>query len=122
MKKILIQDKSANDAHLDTIRDLTRLRLNNDFEIETTYCLSKTKFDITQYNLIISHPNVYGDCCIPYILKAKEKNIPIIFTYKMDEPEQKLQFISDKFNIELRHRNLGSRIYSDLIKSLEGKF
>lgn len=119
MKKVLIQDRSADSPYLDAIQKLVQIYFNGKLEIETTNCLSKTNFDITNYNLIIAHIHPFGNCCVPYMLKARKKNIPILLTYKVRTKEiEKVETIATKFDIKLE----GIRLYSDIIKSLEGKF
>lgn len=96
----------------------------NNFEIETTVCLSEAQFDILEYGLIISHPHTRRGCCMPLIIKANEQGIPIVFTYRTTTSEtQTLRAISDRFQIQIENSGLCEpEFYTDLIRSSEGKF
>ena len=127
MKRILIQDKSLTPDAVDSLGDLVQEDFKGTLEIEAVQCLGDARSDVTLYNLIISHPHLvppFGDCCRSQIMKAHEKGIPIIFTYKVvwEEAEQ-LQAMSDDLAVPLfRRRELGYEFYTDLIRHLEGDF
>ena len=65
MKKVLIQDKSLRRLALDSYRDLIKLELEPmKVDVDITNCLSKSKNNISEYNLIICHPHVFEECCM----------------------------------------------------------
>jgi hypothetical protein len=125
MKRILIQNKSQSISALDSLRDLVAWDIEESgLEIEATYCLSETEREITDYSLIICHPHIENQCCIPYVKKANEKKIPIILTYSTrTEETERLEAMSTQLKINLKQSEFGiHNFYSDLIRSLEGKF
>ena len=120
--KVLVQDKTLSEMALDSLKDLIEWRLRN-IKIDTARCLSDVKSNITDYRMIICHPHVFGSCWMPYILKANERGVPIVFIYRVrtDETEV-LEAMSDNLKIDLRRKSLGDHnFYFDLIRDLESR-
>src|SRR3972149_5558928 len=100
MKRILIQDKTLSLDTLDSIKDF----VEGDFkektvEVDFASCLSEIRREPTDYNLIICHPHIRPrSCCIPYLVRANESNVPMVFTYKtITKGFEELEAMSDQF-------------------------
>lgn len=80
MKRVLIQDNFVSLEYISTLKDLLDLDINNnEIGLDFAFCLSEVKDKISSYNLVISHPHLEDDCCLPIVRKALEENIKVVF-------------------------------------------
>ena len=121
MKKVLIQGRFSNESHIDSIKYL----LEDDFkdsnlELDFVFCLRQAKFPITDYNLIISHPHVFDNCCVPLIEEANKKGISIVFIYNGKFPNgERIRAIAENLQIPLSSKSMSQReMYEDLIRKI----
>ena len=121
MKKVLIQDRFSTQEHVNSITDL----LNDDFkdkqiELDIVFCLRQAKFPIQNYNLIISHPHVFDNCCVPLIEQAVRENVPVVFTYHTKYPYgDEIKAIAQNLGVNMDYNNGNWReIYADIIKKV----
>lgn len=111
MKRVLIQDNFASIEHTNSLRDLLKGDLNNnEIDIDFAFCLSQTVHSIPDYNLIISHPHLEGDCCLPMIRVALRNNVMVTLLYKTYLPHGKaIEAVAQSLNLDVLCGTTGKR-------------
>ena len=121
MKRVLIQDNHESSAYLETLRDLLESRINDDgVELEFAYCLDEPEFrnKIDSYDLIVSHPHVLDDCCVPLIKIALQKGVQVVLFYKASFPHGKgIEALAKTFNLGMVHRR--GQFYESYFEAIE---
>ncbi|MFH1310862.1 MAG: hypothetical protein ABIH65_00460 [Nanoarchaeota archaeon] len=120
MKKILIQDRFSTDSHIDSLKNLLELEFKDkQIEFNLVFCLRGAKFPIIDYNLIISHPPIFDNCCVPLIEQAVRKNVPVVFRYHTKYPHgNEIEAIAQNLGMDINYSSSGNwrEVYGNIIK------
>ncbi|SRR3989344_3126568 len=111
MKRVLLQDNFQSSEYINSLKDLLNEDISNpEIDLDFSFCLDRTTHNLLGYNLIISHPHLESDCCLPVIKKALQNNIKVVLLYKSKRPHgEAIRAIAKSLNLDILYRNGGPR-------------